>query len=106
MDRMSVAGQIEELPDFNRSGAWGLRGRRVIWPSKHWQSLIVKTAAGGGPQRLDQTAELVEVLVQRQLAGDRSRVWDRARHRRVTIVVEQPGLVSGEEIILQLRIQL
>ena len=73
---------------------------------KHCQSLVIYTAADSGSQRLDQAAEVVEVLVEGQRAIDGPRVRDRAWYRRIAIVVEQPGLISGEEIVLQLRVQL
>ena len=49
MNRMSVTGEIQDLPDLGRPGAWRLRRIRQIRQPPCRESLVIETLAGVVP---------------------------------------------------------
>lgn len=78
MDRMGIAGEIENAPDFGVSGPWCLRCGVPEIPGEG-----PGRQSDAGTKSLDQPAIAVEILIQRQISHCRRRAFvERDDHRQ------------------------
>lgn len=103
---MRVAGEIEDLPDFDRPGSRVLCCGSEVRQAPCRQPLVIETTLRKGSNRLDQAAMFVEIFIQSQHTVYWPLVRYRTSCRRVTVPeIQQPRLIPAKEITLQLRIQ-
>ena len=74
MHGMSVASEIHDLPNLDRSCRWSFGRRSHITESPGREPLIIETLGGKCPNRLDEATVRVEILVQGELPSYRASV--------------------------------